>query len=204
MLDLHMLRLIAITPELSGDRDGFVLGVIAAVRGGATSVQVRQKSVSPRDYVDLVRAVIAAVPVPVIVNDRADVALAAGAVGVHVGAADLPVIALRRFAPPGFIIGASVGSDDELANARDADYVGIGPVLSTATKNDAGLAIGVDGFVRLAKQVALPAVGVGGLDPFTASQLISAGAAGVAVMSGIFSSGDPGSATRRFASANGK
>lgn len=203
MLDPQALRLIAITPELTGDGNAFVAGIVAAVSGGATSVQVRQKSISPRDCVDLVRAVIAAVPVPVIVNDRADVALAAGAAGVHVGHSDLPVIALRRFAPPGFIIGASLGSDDELPNARDADYVGIGPVRATPTKNDAGLAIGVDGFSRLAKLVALPAVGVGGIDPFTASQLIAAGASGVAVSSGIFRSGDPARSSRLFASANG-
>lgn len=204
MLDPRVLRLIAITPELTGDRTAFVAGIVAAVSGGATSVQVRQKNLSPRDCVELVKAVIAAVPVPVIVNDRADVALAAGAAGVHVGHADLPVVALRRFAPPGFIIGASLGSDDELPNARDADYVGIGPVRSTPTKDDAGLAIGIDGFSRLAKLVALPAVGVGGIDPVTARELIAAGAAGVALSSGIFSSGDPGRATLPYASAIGR
>ncbi|HXG71804.1 MAG TPA: thiamine phosphate synthase [Gemmatimonadaceae bacterium] len=203
MLDPRVLRLIAITPELTGEREGFVDRLTAAVRGGATCVQVRQKKASPRECVEIARLIIAAVTVPVIVNDRADIALAAGAAGVHVGAADLPVVAVRRFAPPGFIIGASLGSDDELANARDADYVGIGPVRTTQTKDDAGSAIGVDGFTRLASLVSLPAVGVGGVDALAAARLVAAGAAGVAVSSGIFSSLDPESATRQFASATG-
>jgi len=203
MLDPRVLRLIAITPSLNGERGEFVDRIAAAVRGGATCVQVRQKGASPRECVEIARLIIAAVSVPVIVNDRADIALAAGAAGVHVGAADLPVVAVRRFAPSGFIIGASLGSDDELANARDADYVGVGPVSSTLTKADAGSAIGIKGFARLAGLVSLPAVGVGGIDPLAAGRLVAAGAAGVAVSSGIFSSLDPESATRQFASAIG-
>ena len=143
------------------------------------------------------------VRVPVIVNDRADIALAAGAAGVHVGEADLPVAAIRRFAPPGFIIGASLGSDSELPNARDADYVGIGPVFGSDSKSDAGDALGIDGFKRLAALVPLPALAVGGITADRALQVTVHGAVGVAVINAIFKSANPETATREIAAAIG-
>src|SRR3982751_6962705 len=161
MLDPSILRLVAITDDAEDRRRDLVDRVAAAVRGGATSVQVRLKTATAREVVEITRSIISGVSVPVIVNDRADIALAAGAAGVHVGEADLPVAAIRRFAPAGFIIGASLGGDTELPNAKDADYVGIGPVFSSDSK-DAGDAIGVAGFERLAALVDHPAVAVGG------------------------------------------
>src|SRR5665811_178000 len=128
MLDPKILRLVAITDDAEDRRATLADRVAAAVRGGATSVQVRLKSATSREVVEITRAIMSRVSVPVIVNDRADIALAAGAAGVHVGEADLPVAAIRRFAPADFIVGASLGSDAELANAKEADYVGIGPV----------------------------------------------------------------------------
>src|SRR6185436_7770867 len=160
MLDPRILRLVAITDDAEDRRSTLVDRVAAAVRGGATSVQVRLKTATPRQVVEITRSIIARVDVPVIVNDRADIALAAGAAGVHVGKADLPAVAVRRFAPPGFIIGASLGSDAEVPNAKDADYVGIGPVFGSDSKTDAGTAIGVDGFKKLAALVQHPAVAV--------------------------------------------
>jgi thiamine-phosphate pyrophosphorylase len=204
MLDPRILRLVAITDDAEDRRATLVDRVAAAVRGGATSVQVRLKTAPPREVVEITRAIMRVVPVPVIVNDRADIALAAGAAGVHVGEADLPVDALRRFAPADFIIGASLGSDAELANAKAADYVGIGPVFGSDSKNDAGSAIGVDGFERLAGLVALPAVAVGGITADRALQITVHGAAGVAVINAIFSSGDPERATREIADAIGR
>jgi len=174
------------------------------VRGGATSVQVRLKTATPRQVVEITRSIIERVDVPVIVNDRADIALAAGAAGVHVGEADLPAAAIRRFAPSGFIIGASLGSDAEVTNAKDADYVGIGPVYGSETKTDAGDAIGVEGFKRLAALVEHPAVAVGGITPDRALQITVNGAAGVAVINAIFSADDPERATREIAAAIGK
>lgn len=204
MLDPKILRLVAITDDAEDERPTLVDRVAAAVRGGATSVQVRLKNVSPREVVEITKAIIAKVDVPVIVNDRADIALAAGAAGVHVGEADLPVAAVRRFAPAGFIIGASLGSEAELVNAKDADYVGIGPVFASDTKNDAGAAIGVDGFRKLAALVPHPALAVGGITADRALQITVHGAVGVAVINAIFSSDDPESATRAIAAAIGK
>src|SRR5688572_33221764 len=126
-------------------------------------VQLRLKDLDPRELAQVAHALVTALPIPVVVNDRADVALAAGAAGVHVGVDDIPAAALRRVVPDGFIIGASVGSDDELPYARGADYVGIGPVFATTSKPDAGDAIGVEEFARLARLAGVPAIGIGGI-----------------------------------------
>ncbi|MDQ6689832.1 MAG: thiamine phosphate synthase [Gemmatimonadota bacterium] len=204
MLDPKILRLVAITHDAEDQRGTLVDRVAAAVRGGATSVQVRLKSAPPREVVEITRAIMRAVSVPVIVNDRADIALAAGAAGVHVGEADLPVAAIRRFAPENFIIGASLGSEAEAANAKAADYVGIGPVFGSDSKRDAGNAIGVNGFMRLAAMVEVPAIAVGGITADRALQITVNGAAGVAVINSIFRSADPERATREIAAAIGK
>jgi len=203
MLDPKILRLVAITDDAEDQRAALVERVAAAVRGGATSVQVRLKRATAREVVEITKAILSKVPVPVIVNDRADIAMAAGAAGVHVGEADLPVSAIRRFAPANFIIGASLGGDAELANAKEADYVGIGPLFATDTKDDAGKAIGIDGFRKLAALSGRPAVAVGGLSAERAAQVIAAGAVGVAVVNAIFRGDDPESAARSIAAAIG-
>ena len=139
-----------------------------------------------------------------IINDRADVAVAVGAAGVHLGADDIPVQAARAFAPPGFIVGASVGSDEEIRNATGADYVGIGPVFSTESKKDAGSAIGIAEFSRLAVATGLPAVAIGGITADNARAAVDAGAAGVASIASVFGATDPRAAARLMASAIGK
>lgn len=201
MFDPAMLRLVAITDDVIA---GLIERAAAAARGGATCIQLRLKNASPREVVEVARALVRAVTVPVIVNDRADIALAAGAAGVHVGSADLPVVAIRRFVPSEFVIGASLGADRELENARDADYVGIGPVFSSGSKHDAGDATGIEGFKRLAALCKLPAVAIGGITPERVPQLMGAGAAGVAAISAIFRGADPEAATRLLAAAIGK
>jgi thiamine-phosphate pyrophosphorylase len=203
MLDPRILRLVAITDDAEDQRLTLVERVVAAVRGGATSVQVRLKKATPREVVEITRAIVIKVPVPVIVNDRADIALAAGAAGVHVGEADLPVSAIRRFAPANFIIGASLGGKMELENAKEADYVGIGPLFTTDSKGDAGKAIGIEGFKQLAELSGRPALAIGGLTAERAPQVIAAGAAGVAVINAIFKTDDPEKAARSIAAAIG-
>ena len=203
MLDPKILRLVAITDDAEEQRSTLVDRVAAAVRGGATSVQVRLKRASPREVVEIASAIVRRVSVPVIVNDRADIALAAGAAGVHVGEADLPVSAIRRFAPVNFIIGASLGGDAELANAKEADYVGIGPLFTTDSKGDAGKAIGIEGFRKLAGLSGRPAVAVGGMSADRAAQVMAAGGAGVGVINAIFSGDDPEGAARSLAAAIG-
>jgi thiamine-phosphate pyrophosphorylase len=203
-MDTAILRLVAITDNVRDGQAGLIERAAAAARGGATCIQLRLKDVSARDLAGLAAELIRSVGIPVIISDRADVALAVGAAGVHLGADDIPVSAVRSFAPAGFIVGASVGSDDEIRNAKGADYVGIGPVYPTGSKKDAGKAIGVDGFSRLAVATGLPAVAIGGITPANARAAIEAGAAGVASIASVFGATDPLSAAREMASAIGK
>lgn len=198
MLTPASLRLVAITDDARDGVDGLVERAAAAARGGATMVQLRLKYATSRELLAAARALVAALPVPVIVNDRADVALAAGAAGVHLGVDDLPVAAVRAMAPPGFIIGASFGGEAELAHARDADYVGIGPIYGTLSKADAGETIGVEGFDRLRRLIGAPAVAIGGVDAQNAAALRDAGAAGIAVIRALFGASDPAMAARRL------
>jgi thiamine-phosphate pyrophosphorylase len=202
--DQSVIRLIAITDNVRDGQSGLIARAVAAANGGATSIQLRLKDVAARDLVSLARELVRAVEVPVIVNDRADIAIAAGAAGVHLGIDDLPAAAVRAFAPDGFIIGASVGADSEVANARGADYVGVGPVFRTGTKGDAGAAIGVDGFARLAVATGLPAVGIGGITARNAGSVVRAGGAGVAAVASVFGATDPRAAAAEILSAIGR
>lgn len=203
MIDTSAIRLIAITDHIRDGQPGLIARAAAAARGGATCIQLRLKDVSARDLVGVARELVRAVGVPVIVNDRADVAIAAGAAGVHLGADDVPATAIRRIAPADFIIGVSVGRDSEVEASVGADYVGIGPFFKTGSKSDAGPPIGAEGFARLAAASRLPAVAVGGVTAENAALAIAAGAAGVAVIGGVFGSSDPAQAARRVRDAIG-
>ena len=203
MIDVSILRLIAITDNVRDGQAGLIARAVAAAEGGATCIQLRLKDVAARDLTSVARELVRAVPVPVIVNDRADVAIAAGAAGVHLGADDIPPAAVRAFAPPRFVIGVSVGGDEEVANAIAADYAGIGPVYATGTKRDAGSAIGTGEFARLAAATGLPAVGIGGITAANARAVIQAGASGVAVVASVFGAGDPRAAAAELLSAIG-
>ena len=175
----------------------------AAERGGVTAIQLRLKSATPRELVDLARTLVAALAVPVLVNDRPDVALAAGAAGVHLGPDDLPVSLARRIAPPGFVIGASVGSVDEAELAVEADYWGIGPWRETTTKGDAGVGLGVDGFSRLRRlSGGQPCMAIGRVLPADVAAVRAAGGAGVAVASGILGAEDVEEAARSYRRAD--
>lgn len=204
MIDSRALLLIAITDDLRDGVDGLVARAAAAARGGATMVQLRLKLADARVMVEVARALVAALPVPLVVNDRLDVALAAGAAGVHLGTDDLPPGAARRIAPPGFIIGASVGNDGEVPFSAEADYAGIGPVYGTASKADAGDAIGCAEFERLRRATWKPAVAIGGITPDNVAAVMAAGAAGVAVIRAVFAAPDPAAAARALRSAIGR
>ena len=202
--DASSVRLIAITDSLRDGPRGLALRAAAAAFGGATMIQLRLKEESARSLVELARTIRVMVPdVPLVVNDRADVALAAGAAGVHVGVDDLAPALLRGIVPPGFIIGASVGNDDEVARAAGADYVGIGPVYGTGSKADAGAAIGAARFGELATRCALPAVAIGGITSDRVAEVMAAGASGVAVISALLGAPDPTQAARAIRSALG-
>jgi len=199
------LRLMLVTDDhLLGDRD-LVTICRAAEAGGVTSIQIRLKLEEPRSMLSLVRAVMDAVRIPVVVNDRLDVAVAAGAAGVHLGPDDLPVTLARRIVPVGFWIGASVGTEAEVPGGAAADYWGIGPVRRTSTKSGAGDPLGVSGFERLARSSSpsQPCVAIGGVRPEDVAPMFGAGAAGVAVASGILAAEDVQAAAARYRRAIG-
>jgi thiamine-phosphate diphosphorylase len=197
----HRLRLIVITDPSCGEGRDIVGVVRAALRGGAPSIQLRGKDQPARDQAALARTLLAetrAAGALLFVNDRLDVALAAGADGVHLGQDDLPVEAARRIVPAGFLIGISAETP-ELALAaerRSADYVGTGPVYATGSKADAGECVGCGRIAQVAAAVRVPVIGIGGIDASNAGDVVRAGAAGVAVISAVMRAPDPERATR--------
>jgi thiamine-phosphate pyrophosphorylase len=169
-----------------------------AVAGGVTCVQLREKHATSREFYNLARALLAVTRpagVPLIVNDRLDIALAAGADGVHVGQSDLPPAAVRRLVPPDFIVGVSAESpaDAVQAAADGATYVAASPVFATPTKTDTAPALGLDGVaaLRAALPPACPLVAIGGIHLDNAASVLAAGADGLAVVSEIMSGPSP-------------
>lgn len=187
---------------VAGDR-ALVDVIQAAIGGGATVVQLREKSTSTREMIELGRALHAATQaagVPLIVNDRVDVALAIEAEGVHVGVDDMPVPLARRLLGPGRLLGYSPNT---LEGARQgqregADYLGIGDLFGTPTKPDAGVPIGLEGLAAVVDAVSIPVVAIGGITAENAAAAVRAGAAGVAVISAVAGAEDPGAAARRL------
>jgi thiamine-phosphate pyrophosphorylase len=175
--------------------------VRAAIDGGATLVQLRDKNVDAGPMLALGRSLLAILRprgIGMIVNDRIDVAQVLDADGVHIGQQDIPYAEARRLLGPAKIIGVSVGSEAEARKAAgwDVDYVGVGPVYPTATKPDAGVALGPDTTARLARLSGHRAVAIGGIDATNAATLYAAGLEGVAVISAVCSASDPGAAAR--------
>lgn len=182
--------------------------VRAAVAGGVTAVQVRDKGASRRELLDLTRAVQAALvdrpEVPVVVNDAVDVALVAGADGVHLGQHDLPPAEVRAVLGPHRLLGVSVSSRSDLEStlalpAGTVDLVGLSPVWATPTKPDAGPALGLDGVRELgasARAAGLTAVAIGGVTADRAAAVAAAGVAGVCVVSAVCAAADPAGAAR--------
>ena len=188
-------------PGLLEGRDGVAV-CQGAVRGGATVVQVRAKGMAATQLVAFTRTLVSALPVPVIVNDRVDVALAAGAAGAHLGQDDVPLDALRPHLPAGFLLGISVGSPTEADRVRGwpADYWSVGPCFATGTKPDAGAALGPAGFAALARGAphGVPVIGIGGVTAAGAAELVRVGAAGVAVIAAVLGAPDAERAAREI------
>lgn len=200
------LRLMVITHPRP--RCGRPLEVVAAevLAAGATAVQLRDKEAPPRELLVLarrLRAVTARHGALLIVNDRLDVALAAGADGVHLGPDDVPVAAARRVVPDGFLLGHST-DDPRIARqavADGADYLGCGTVFPTTSKEDAGAAVGVGGLAAVARAVCRPVLAIGGVTAALAPLLDGSGASGVAVISAVMAAHRPAEATRRLREA---
>jgi thiamine-phosphate pyrophosphorylase len=178
--------------------------VAAALAGGVDVVQVREKHAGAREQLAVAREVREATAdagVPLVVNDRVDVALAADADGVHLGDDDLPVAAARDLLGEDAIVGRSVSSVEGARAAVDAgaDYLGVGSVFRTGSKDDLDpeeRAIGLDVVREVDAAVDVPFVGIGGITPENAGDVVAAGADGVAVISAIAAADDPEQATR--------
>jgi thiamine-phosphate pyrophosphorylase len=177
--------------------------VLQAIRGGAACIQLREKDVTTRfldEEARQIKALMAPFRVPLIINDRLDVALAVEADGVHVGQDDMPYEIARELMGPEAIIGISVETweDVQRAEGLDVDYLGVSPVFATPTKTDTKEPWGLEGLIRIRAFSRHPIVAIGGLNPSNAKAIVMAGADSVAVVSAICASPDPYAASREL------
>ncbi len=175
----------------------------AAIAGGATIVQYREKMASTRQMIaeaQALRELTRRAGVPLIVNDRLDVALAVDADGVHVGQDDMPAALARRLIGPDKILGVSAANLSEAMQAVQdgADYLGVGPIVATPTKPDAAPPIGMDGLREICRRVPIPVVAIGGINATNAADAIAAGAHGIAVVSAVVAAEDVAAAAQQL------
>lgn len=195
-------------PTLCGER-GILTTVAAAVQGGVSAVQLRDKDAPAREISQLALALMKILSVhgiPLLINDRLDVALAVGADGVHLGQSDLQVNRARKIAGPNFLIGLSVSQTEEVNAAHSlpsgtVDYLGIGPIFSTSTKKDAREPLGIDVTAELRRSTRLPCIGIGGISIENAGSAWSTGLDGIAVVSALCAAEDPKSAAEALLSS---
>ena len=191
----RLLRLVVITDrEVAAPRSVEEV-VEAALDAGARAVQLRDKGASAGDLLEAARALRTLVQrrgALLFVNDRADVALAAGADGVHLGPDDLPVAAVRAAVPPDLLVGFSADTPEAArrAVADGADYIGCGAVFGTRTKDVGDEAIGTERLDRVARAVDVPVVGIGGVTPERAHEVARTAAAGCAVVAAVMGADD--------------
>jgi thiamine-phosphate pyrophosphorylase len=170
--------------------------VAAAVQGGVTCVQLREKQLGTREFLAqalILKALLAPQGIPLVINDRLDIALACGADGVHLGQNDLPADEARKLLPPGVFIGWSVESMDDVQQsaALPVDYLGVSPIFSTPTKTDTKDPWGLEGLAVVRAATPLPLVAIGGIHAGNARDVLRAGADGLAVVSALCAADDP-------------
>nr|NJM02410.1 thiamine phosphate synthase [Desulfobacula sp.] len=177
--------------------------VASAARAGAAWVQLREKKAGTRVFLQKaldLKAILKPAGVPLIINDRVDIALASQADGVHLGQSDMPYAQARRLMGPDALIGLSVETweDVEAAQDMEVDYLGVSPVFPTPTKTDTKAPWGLDGLARIRNYSRHPLVAIGGIHASNAEAVITAGADSLAVVSAICSATDPFEATRHL------
>jgi thiamine-phosphate pyrophosphorylase len=170
--------------------------VLQAVRGGVAYVQLREKELSTRDFIreaTEIKKLLKPYHVPLIINDRVDVALACGAEGLHIGQKDMPYEIVRKLMGQKAIIGLSVEiwEDVEASQKLDVSYIGVSPVFSTPTKTDTKDAWGLDGLSKIKSFSRHPIVAIGGINETNAKEVMKAGADCIAVVSAICEAPDP-------------
>lgn len=166
-------------------------------------VQLREKEASTRDFVELARAlkdVLRDKQVPLLINDRIDVALAVDADGVHIGQSDMPYDVARKMLGPNKMIGLSVENHQQVvdANGLDCDYIGVSPVFATPTKTDTATPFGLDGLREAVRTSIHPSVAIGGMNLQTAASVMTCGTDGIAVVSAIMGADNPEQAARKL------
>ena len=179
--------------------------VKAAVQGGVTCVQLREKACTTREFIDQALAIkdfLKTSKIPLIINDRLDVAQAVGADGIHLGQSDMPFSIAKAIVEDSMIIGISAESVDDAIQAEKegADYIGVSPIYKTPTKTDTAPPLGLTGLREIRKAVNIPLVGIGGLNKSNVYDVIKNGGDGVAVVSAIVSADDPEESSRALRS----
>ncbi|KYH28927.1 thiamine phosphate synthase [Clostridium colicanis] len=169
--------------------------VEAAIKGGVTLVQVREKDASTREFYKIaqeVKEITSKYNIPLLINDRIDIALAIDAEGVHLGQSDMPIKLARKILGEDKIIGISANTLEEALEAQKAgaDYLGIGPVFYTGTKKDIDEPIGVHGLKEITQNIRIPSVAIGGINKENAESVLETGVNGISVISAILGSED--------------
>jgi thiamine-phosphate pyrophosphorylase len=195
-LNSDILRLYLVTDQTLTRGRTLADVVAAAVQGGVTCVQLREKQLGTREFLAqalILKALLAPQGIPLVINDRIDIALACSADGVHLGQNDLPPDEARKLLPPGVFIGWSVESMDDVqqSTALPVDYLGVSPVFSTPTKTDTKDPWGLEGLAVVRAATPLPLVAIGGVHAGNARDVLHAGANGLAVVSAICAADDP-------------
>lgn len=177
-----------------------------AIAGGTTMIQLREKEAATREFYDIalrIRQITTAAHVPLVINDRLDIALAVGADGLHIGQSDMPLAVARRLVGASMFIGVSASTVEQAlaAEQQGADYLGVGAVFPTGSKADAGDAIGLAGLGEIASAVRIPLVAIGGVNAANAAEVMRQGVAGISVISAILSQPDIPDAARALRGA---
>lgn len=172
-----------------------------AIKGGVDCVQLREKNIDTKEFVEIaqtIKSITERYNVPLIINDRIDVALAVQAYGVHLGQDDMPLNIARKLLPHSMVIGISVSTVNEAIEAEKggADYIGAGSVFPTSTKDDISGIIGLEGLQEIKKAVSIPVVAIGGIQIHNAESVLQHGADCLAVVSAIVSSDNPYEASK--------
>lgn len=178
----------------------------ASVRGGVSIVQLREKSASTKEFIQLaleIKNILEKTNIPLLINDRIDVALAVGADGVHLGQSDMPADIARKILGENAIIGLSIESFEqinEIPLAANINYIGVSPIFETPTKTDTKGAFGIQGLGQIRKMTSLPLVAIGGINESNAESVIRAGADSLAIVSYLCSSKNPEESAKRLLS----
>lgn len=186
-LDLRVYIITSEVPELGRTHEQVAA---AAIAGGATIIQFRDKTINDRQFAETAKRLLDLAhtsDIPLIINDRVEIAIEVGADGVHIGQTDGDVRTVRNLLPAGMVLGVSATEYAEAMSltATGADYLGVGPIFTTRSKDDASPAVGDEELARICRNVSKPVVAIGGINGYNLKRIMDAGVAGAAVISAV-------------------